>query len=219
MGCCSAPLRDFGLWSQTTWSWGAFDGRGARLTAWANSFSTDLNPLAPCKCCGCDDIGGAFALSELWPLTKVEGTGAGWTLHAPWWGKLSPHRHGLFGHVSSVLWAAKRLSAKGGGDRNTASPRAQCPAPHAPSTPAPPCCSANPLLTPSCALCRLGLVLRYSPDNSWWQPFARGHSLNEGWQCKSNPLLMRNPPRSALLRAAEGAFCVQLTLLFSASLG
>ena len=117
MGCCSAPLRDFGLWSQTTWSWGAFDGRGARLTAWANSFSTDLNPLAPCKCCGCDDIGGAFALSELWPLTKVEGTGAGWTLHAPWWGKLSPHRHGLFGHVSSVLWAAKRLSAKSWGVR------------------------------------------------------------------------------------------------------
>ena len=99
MGCCSAPLPNFGLWSRTTWSWGAFDGRGARPTAWANSFSTDLNPLAPCKCCGCDGIGGAFATSDRWPRAKVEGTGTGWTLHAPCWGKLSPHWGGLFRHV------------------------------------------------------------------------------------------------------------------------
>ena len=54
-----------------------------------------------------------------------------------------------------------------GGDRNMVSPRAQCTAPHAPSTPAPPSCSANPLLTPSRSLCRLGFLLRCAPHRSW----------------------------------------------------
>ena len=95
---------------------------------------------------------------------------------------------------------------KRGGHWNTVSPRAQCTAPHAPSTPAPQSCSANPLLTPSRALCRLGLALRYTPDSSWWQCFARGLILNAGCQSKSNPLLMRNPPRLASLRAAAGIY-------------